>query len=181
MRVPFVYRFLLVACAALSLRAERLDNTEAQARVEARLAEVQQWAADPALIAAVAAQNSTPPAEHATLTQENWAALSELDPLVRTFSKNTVASALRAKKPAWVNEAFVSDARGHKVAFLAKTSNWSHAGKPKHDVPMSGKTWQGKIEVDESTRASQLQIAVPVLQDGKPIGSLVVGIALGRI
>lgn len=42
---------------------------------------------------------------------------------------------------------------------------------------MSGKAWQGRIEVDASTGMRQLQISVPVLDAGKPIGSLVVGLS----
>jgi hypothetical protein len=80
-----------------------------------------------------------------------------------------------------VSEAFVSGADGGKVAFLGKTSNWSHKGKPKHDQPMSGKTWQGQVEVDESSGLQQVQVAVPVLDGGKPIGSLVVGLSVGKL
>jgi hypothetical protein len=68
-----------------------------------------------------------------------------------------------------------------KVAFLSKTTSWSHKGKAKHDVPMAGKTWQGTIEVDKSTGQQQIQIAVPVLDGGKPIGSLVVGLAVAKL
>jgi hypothetical protein len=92
-----------------------------------------------------------------------------------------VADFLKAKKTEAVSEAFVSGAEGTKVAFLAKTSGWSHKGKPKHDLPMSGKTWQGAVEVDESTGLQQVQVAVPVIDGGKPIGSLVVGLSLAKL
>jgi hypothetical protein len=46
---------------------------------------------------------------------------------------------------------------------------------------MAGKTWQGKVEVDESSGLQQLQISVPVIIDGKPAGSLVVGVSLLKI
>ena len=41
-------------------------------------------------------------------------------------------------------------------------------GKPKHDVPMTGKSWQGPVEIDESSGIQQLQISVPVLDDDTP-------------
>jgi hypothetical protein len=104
-----------------------------------------------------------------------------LDPLVRAFSKNPVGLFLKTKKNDLVSEAFVSDAAGLKVGFIAKTTGWCHAGKPKHDVPMTGKTWQGPVEVDESTGQQQVQVAVPVLDGGKPIGSLVVGLGLAKL
>lgn len=65
--------------------------------------------------------------------------------------------------------------------FLSKPSNWSHQGKPKHDEPMVGKTWQGGIELDESTGLQQIQIGVPVLEEDKPIGSLVLGFSISKL
>jgi hypothetical protein len=67
------------------------------------------------------------------------------------------------------------------VAFLSKTSNWSHKDKDKHRVPMTGKTWIGPVEVDESSGQQQVQVAIPVLDGGKPIGSIVVGLSTARL
>ena len=80
-----------------------------------------------------------------------------------------------------MSEAFVSSANGTKVAFLAKTTSWSHKGKPKHETPMTGKVWQGPLETDKSSGVQQIQVAVPVLDGGKPIGSLVVGYAISKL
>jgi len=46
---------------------------------------------------------------------------------------------------------------------------------------MSGKTWTGKPELDESTGVQQVQIGLPVLDNGKPIGSIVVGLNLSKL
>lgn len=171
---------LAFAAAAFSARAADLDPA-VQAKVNAKIAEIKTWAADPAIVAAVAAHNAQLPTDQADMTQEKWKALSLLDPFVRSFTKNEAGVALKAKKADWSTEAFVSDAKGLKVAFLAKPSNWSHAGMPKHEDPMLGKSWQGAVAIDESTGLQQLQVSVPVLKDGKPIGSLVVGLSMGKI
>lgn len=178
-RVVFV---TACACAAapLGLRAADIDAAQ-QAKIAGKITEIEQWAADPVIVAAVAAQNAQLPAEYAAMTQDKWKTLSLLDPFVRAFSKNAAGVALKAKKLAWTTEAFVSDARGCKVAFLAKSTSWCHAGAPKHDVPMTGKTWQGTLATDESTGLQQIQVAVPVRQNGQPIGSLVVGLSLGKL
>lgn len=179
-------RLLRLSCVSIALaavttlQAADLDPS-IQAKVDATFAQLKSWAADPAIVEAVAAHNTALPADHAAMTQAKWKSLSLLDPFVRSFSKNAAGMALKAKKSAWTAEAFISDAKGLKVAFLAKTSGWNHAGSPKHDVPMSGKTWQGSIAIDESTGLQQLQIAVPVLKDSKPIGSLVVGLSLAKL
>jgi hypothetical protein len=160
--------------------AEGLDPA-LQAKVDAKIKEAQTWAADPVIVNAVKAHNATVPADQAAMTQAKWAALTVLDPMVRGFTKNEAAEFLKAKKTPAVTEAFVSDAAGLKVAFLAKTSNWCHKGKAKHDVPMTGKTWQGPVELDESTGQQQLQISVPVLDDGKPVGSVVIGLSVAKL
>lgn len=156
-------------------------DPDVQAKVDARLKDVQAWAADPTLVSAVKAQNASLPAELNGMTQDKWKAATVLDPVVRGLTKNTVGQFLKSKKDDAVSEAFVSDANGCKVGFLAKTSGWCHKGKPKHDDPMAGKTWQGDAEVDESTGLQQVQVAVPVLDGGKPVGSLVVGLSLSKL
>lgn len=174
------FLFVLLFLSAGLLRAAELDAAT-EAKLQAKLAEIKAWAADPAVVGAVSSQNGAPPAEFAAMTQEKWKALTILDPFVRSFSKNPAGQFLKSKKAAWVSEAFLSDAHGVKVAFLSKPSGWSHAGKPKHDIPMSGKDWQGPVELDESTGLQQVQVSVPVLKDGAPIGSLVVGVALSAL
>lgn len=177
---PLAVLALAVLASVSRLLAADLDPA-VQAKIDAAVTEIKTWAADPVLVEAVAAHNTELPAEHAAMTQEKWKALSLLDPFVRSFSKNPAGAALKARKAGWTTEAFVSDAKGCKVAFLAKTSSWCHAGAPKHDVPMTGKTWQGSLTVDESTGLQQLQIAVPILKAGAPIGSLVVGLSPAKL
>lgn len=171
---------LFCACTAALVNAAPLDPA-LQAKVDAQVKLIQAWASDPAIVNAVKAQNASAPADYAAMTQDNWAGLTVLDPFVRGFSKNTAAEYLKSKKTDVVAEAFVSAADGRKVAFLGKTTNWSHKGKPKHDVPMTGKTWQGQVEVDTSSGVQSVQVAVPVLDGGKPIGSLVVGLSVAKL
>ncbi len=169
---------LLFGTAAL--RAQSITPA-VQAKIDLKLKEITTWAADAVIVDAVRAHNAPLPPEQAALNQDKWRALTVLDPIVRGFTKNAAAQLLKNKKDDLITEAFISDAGGFKVGFIAKTSNWTHKGKDKHDVPMTGKAWQGPIEVDESSGQQQLQIAVPVLDGGKPIGSLVVGLSLTKL
>lgn len=153
-------------------------SAKAQAKIDRYIDLAKLIAADPEVIKAVAAQNTQLPAGYAEMTQEKWAALPDSDPFVRAFTKNPAAGVLKGKITTNVSEGFISDALGLKVAFIGKTSNWCHKGKPKHDVPMTGQTWQGKLELDKSSGVMEVQIAVPVVQEGKAIGSLVLGVSL---
>lgn len=176
---------ILIAAALLGASAQLASaaglEPAVQAKVDAMKKQIESWAADPAIVNAVKAYNTTPPADSAAMTQDKWKTLPILDPFVRSFSKNPAGEFLKGKKTDAVSEAFLSGADGNKVAFLAKTSSWCHKGKAKHDDPMAGKVWQGDVEVDESTGLQQIQVAVPVLDGGKPVGSLVVGLSLSKL
>ncbi len=175
--------FLAVSFLALGAtfaRAEALAPAQ-QTLLDSKIGEIKQWAADPVIVKAVVAQNAATPAASAEMTQEKWKSLTLLDPFVRSFTKNEVGAALKARKAAWLAEAFVNDAKGLKVGFLAKTSNWSHGASAKHTQPMAGKTWQGAVEMDESTGLQQVQVSVPVLSEGQPVGSLVVGVSISKL
>jgi hypothetical protein len=172
---------LAVLLGMSQIAAAAKVDAAAQGKVDAKVKEIQGWAADAAIVAAAKAYNSAKSPEAAAMDQPKWAALSVIDPLVRGLTKNPAAEVLKAKKGEVVSEAFLSGADGGKVAFLGKPTNWSHKGKPKHEQPMSGKTWQGDVEVDESSGLQQVQVAVPVLDGGKPIGSLVVGLSIGKL
>jgi hypothetical protein len=177
--VALATSFLLALAVPLALAAEA--DPRVQAAVESVTRDAQAWAADPTIVNAVKAANTNPTDEIKSMTQEKWKSLTLIDPFVRAFSKNPAATFLKSRKSDIVSEAFVSAADGTKVAFLAKTSNWSHKGKPKHDDPMAGKTWQGSIEVDESSGIQQLQIAVPVKDGDHVIGVLTVGINVSKV
>ena len=152
-----------------------------QAKIDVEMVKVKALAADPTIVAAIKAHNAGLTADEKAMTQEKWKTLTLLDPFVRSYSKNPAGLALKAGKSEAMSEAFASGADGVKVAFLSKPSNWNHAGKPKHDVPMTGKSWQGEIELDESTGLQAIQVSVPVLDGATPIGSLVIGLSVNKL
>ncbi len=165
---------------AATLGAEDLTSDQ-KAKVDAKLAQYAAWGTDPAVVKLVKAAEATPPAWAADMTQDKWTALSVLSPEIKDMTKNDLAVWLRAKKEDLVTEILGSANNGIKVAFLAKTTSWNHKGKPKHDVPMTGKTWVGAIEADASTGLKQVQVSFPVLDGGKVIGSIVVGLSLTKL
>lgn len=174
---------IAVAITTLAIAHAQAQQVEpaVQAKIDAMVKQIQSWASDPAIVNAVKAENANPSAAVTAMTQDAWKKLPILDPFVRGFSKNPAAEFLKSKKGDVVAEAFLSAADGHKVAFLSKPSSWIHKGNPKHDVPMTGKTWQGTPETDESTGLQQIQVSVPVLDGDKAIGSLVVGLGINKL
>ena len=172
---------LFVFASTCLLSAQTALTAEQKTKVEAQLKLLSALGTDATVVAAVKAANTTPPAESKGMTQDKWATLSVLSPEVRYFTKTTLADYLKTKKTDLITELFVSGADGTKVAFFSKTTSWSHKGKPKHEVPMTGKTWIGDPEQDQSTGKTQVQIAFPVLDGKTAIGSIVIGLDLSKL
>lgn len=178
------YAWKAATVAALLVAGTGFSQTippEVKANLDKKIKLLQSWSTDAVIVAAVKAHNSNPPAEDKAMTNEKWSKLTVIDPYVRSFSKNALGVYLKTKKDDEISECFVSGADGTKVAFLMKTSNWSHADKDKHKVPMTGKTYIGPVALDESTGLQQIQVGLPVLDNGKPIGSVVVGITVSKL
>ncbi|MDO9182388.1 MAG: hypothetical protein Q7U04_08255 [Bacteriovorax sp.] len=171
-----ILSFLMISGAfAEDLTKEQSDALNKEMEI------IKKIASDPKIVEAVKAVNTTPLADYKDMTQDKWKDLPVLDPKVRYFIKNASAEFLKTKKNEQTTEFFINAADGTKVAFLSKTSNWSHKGKAKHDEPMAGKAWQGKIEMDESTGLKSIQVAVPVLDGAKAIGSFTAGFSITKL
>jgi hypothetical protein len=183
MKTKLLLTLLALGLAGIASQTSGADALDAalQARIDAQLKVVQAWAAEPVIVNAVKAQNTSLPPDLAAMTQDKWKDLSKMDRFVRSFDKNEAGAFLKGKKTDVIIRAFLSDAAGLKVAFTAKTLSWSHKGDPKHETPMTGKTWQGPLEQDKASGLEQVQVSVPVLDGDKPIGSLVVGLSVSKL
>jgi hypothetical protein len=172
---------LAFALAALAAQAVAPLTDEQKAKVNASLKDFSVLGTDPVVVKAVKDFNAAPPPEAVGMTQEKWDGLSALAPEVRAFAKNALAEYLKTKRQPVVAELFVSGANGTKAAFFGKTTSWSHKGKPKHDFPLTGKTWVGAPELDQSSGKVTVQVSFPVLDGTKPIGSIVVGLEVSKL
>lgn len=175
---PIAILAVLVGMCAVSLAAEKELSAAAKAALGKETQTIAGWASAPEIVAAVKEQNAKGPL--AGMDNEKWKAVKRSDPIVKSFQDSPAGQFLAGKVSAGKGlyaEAFLSGAQGEKVAFVSKTSAYIHKGKPKFDQPFTtGKPWQGPVEFDESTQSYTVQVAVPVLDGGKPIGVLVVGI-----
>jgi len=157
---------------------------ELKASLDAQIKQLTPLSTDPEIVKAVKAHNAKPAsAEALAMTNENWHNLSVLDPFVRAVAKAPLSEYLKDKKKsdAAIAKVFVSGADGFKVGFDAKTEHWTHKGMPKHEVPMTGETWIGTVKLDDSTGQQLIQIGLPVLDDGKAIGSIVIGFRVDKL
>jgi hypothetical protein len=169
---------LLLLCSAVSFGQA---PPELQEKLNAQIKQLKQYGTDAQIVAAVKSYNSNPPAEGKGMTNDKWHSLSILDPFVRGIGKSAFSQYLKGLCNDQVVKIFVSGADGGKVGFNSKTEHWTHKGMPKHEVPMSGKTWIGTVKLDDSTGLQMIQVALPVLDGAKPIGSIVFGLRVDKL
>lgn len=173
--------WIVLICTAAALAQA---PPEIKAKLYAEIKQLASLSTDPEIVNAVKAHNAAPAsAEASAMTNDKWHSLSVLDPFVRATAKAPLSEYLKTKKKAdeSIAKIFVSGADGMKVGFDAKTEHWTHKGMPKHEVPMTGETWIGTVKVDDSTGQPLIQVGLPVLDDGKPIGSIVVGLRVDKL
>lgn len=172
-----VVMVLLIAAAAFAQ-----GPPELQAKLNAKIEQLDRLSTDPQVVGAVKAYNSaTPTPEAKAMTNDTWRNLTVFDPFVRTIGKSPLSEYLKTKRDDEVVKIFVSGADGGKVGFDAKTEHWTHKGTPKHEVPMSGKMWVGTVKLDDSTGLQMIQVALPVRDGSKPIGSIVFGLRADKL
>lgn len=187
MKTGFETKFVMVGLllVAAAAPAAALEITPAvQAEIDKQIALVAEWAADPIVVAAVKEQNTKGPI--AGMDNAKWKATRRSDPAVQALVNNPAGKLLKQKIQAsggGLDKAFVSAAQGEKVAFAEKTISYVHKGQEKFDAPMStGKPWHmQKPWFDESLQGYAIQVAVPVLDGGKPIGVIVASVPLAHL
>jgi len=178
MRKLFLLGLLILAAAALSATPLTADQ---KAKVDVQIKQFSTLGTDPVVVQAVKDYIASPPPELKGMTQDNWAKLSVLSPEIKLLTKSNLALYLKSKKTAMVDEMFVSAANGDKVALLSKSSSWNHKGKPKHDIPMTGKIWIDEVQLDESSGKQSVQFSFPVMDGATPIGSIVIGLDVAQL
>jgi hypothetical protein len=179
-----VVAVLAALTTAIIAHAATFEMTPAmQAELDRQKRVVAEWAADPVIVAAVREQNVKGPISG--MDNPKWKTTRRSDPVVKALQSNAAGMMLKARlerSGGAFSEAFLNASRGEKVAFVEKTTSYVHVGQAKFDVPFgTGKPWQGKPEFDESSQTYAVQISVPVLDGGKPIGALVVGVNLSHL
>lgn len=180
-------RSALLLLAALlvpgtALAQTEIDPSELDDVLRAKARTVQHMALNPAVIRAVRRQN----AEELSLTtimerDQAWKKPGRTSQFQRELQLNPAGRFLKAHvrdNPAFV-EAFVTDAQGANVAVYPLTSDYYQGDEDKWASAFDegrGRVRVGTAERDASTGASAVQISAPVMDKGRAIGVLVVGV-----
>lgn len=183
-------RFLTsLPLAILLTAAPALATDDFTPALQAYMAsDIASWAADPALVGAIAAQNAVTggydQAKIDALDQEWQASVGTGDnALVSGVLTGPAADFLRAKVAASggkITEAFVTDAKGLNVAASDPTSDYWQGDEDKFlkVFPAPDGAFISEVEMDESTQRYQGQISLTITDPatGAAIGTLTVGV-----
>ncbi len=139
------------------------------------------------LIAAVQQQNSEGLSLDTIKTRDQaWRAVAGLDDFMRAMTQSDAAKELKKfeqSQPYFI-ELFLMDNQGANVAMTSKTSDYWQGDEAKWQESFKGGVGAlhvGAVEFDESVQAYLVQVSVPVMDAGKAIGAITVGINLDEL
>lgn len=180
MKTP-VFTFLLASTLALAAPA-----AETPARVlEIAQRELPALAQDPAIVAAVVAQNG----QGRTLAaikelDQHWQATPGIGDFMKPVLESPAAQLARSwrQKHKFLSEIIVMDNQGANVAISEKTSDYWQGDEKKFTEPFKGAAFIDQMKFDESTQTYSVQVSVPIVgADGKPIGAICFGIDIENL
>jgi hypothetical protein len=176
---------LAVVVVALSGSAFAQSAGETQKILEREAQTIRAWGSDATVVTAVKAQN----AKRATAAQvkaldEEWAA-GKATALVKQVTTGPCAERLRqliAGNPAY-GESLVMDDQGAIVCATAKTTDYWQGDEAKWQRAFNerkGAIFIDRPKLDESAAQRLAQISVPVVEGGQVIGTMTIGITIGK-
>lgn len=188
-RFQIVY-FLLISSIFISGQffslsiAEEVKNIEPSERmlsiVKRHEATIQKWAKSTVLIEAVKEQNKKAMSlEEIKKIDKKWVE-GEAEAFVKSLQSNKAGKFLydmiQTNTLLFV-EAFVCDNQGAVVAEYPKTTDYWQGDETKFtNCFKSGKEYTNPLIFDESTQTYSVQLSIPVLDNKKTIGVLIVGL-----
>lgn len=140
------------------------------------------WGENPIIVQAVKAQNAKGMTlEEIKAFDERWKATPGIADFMKPYLENECAKELQKLKESapYFAEIFVTDNQGSLVAATDKTSDYWQGDEAKFTECFKGEEgvlYIADVEFDESTQTYLVQVSVPVRDEGKVIGVIVVGI-----
>lgn len=174
--------------AAPGLRAEvKFDADELDALLRVKVRTVQHMALNPLLVRATLRQNMQKlPMDEIKRLDDEWRASKELTPFKQSLQSSQSGRFLKdtVTRLGSLNEAFLTDNQGANVAAYPATSDYWQGDETKWTASFKeaqGEVFIGDLELDESTQTYAVKISAPVIDRGKTIGVLVVGVTVGYV
>lgn len=149
--------------------------------------EIVQAAANSAVVDAVKSQNAKGLSLEKIQSMDNeWKGASEPNDFMKSHLENDAAKALSVleNSSGYLVEFIVTDNQGANVALTGITSDYWQGDEPKFTNAFAdgkGNTYIARPQKDKSTGEVVSQVSVPVMSDGKAIGTLTVGVRMDQL
>jgi hypothetical protein len=165
----------LVLATPMTWAADALP-APVQAKTEQYKKKLVEWAANPVIVAAVKEVNAT--GGVAGMTNGKWNDLDEKDPVVKSFETSKAGTLIRKwEEDTGINKLLLRDEKGNLVASSGKPLVYNNAARPAFANPFKGQVWAAsEIRPDPTTGIKSVQAGAPVMDGGKVIGVIHVGI-----
>lgn len=172
----------LFMLAVTATAQQDISESELEGLLRVKVRTVQHMALNPLLVRAVRQQNASGLTPNEIARREKaWRATKEPTPFKIALQTSPAGRFLKAQveRSTSFNEAFLTDNQGANVAAFPATSDYMQGDEDKWSKSFNGgdgRIFRGELERDESTNTVAVQISAPVLDRGKTIGVLVVGV-----
>jgi hypothetical protein len=174
--------FALLISAAIVKAQPRTPTAELDPPTQAAVEHIRTWTRNAAILGAVREQNALNISLSRIRSIDiSWMTATEPDARMQTLLKNPCAKSLQASTAARAGyrEAFVMDNQGALVCMTRKTSDYWQGDEDKWTKGFAegrGGVYVSEPELDESTGVKLIHISVPIMDGGKAIGVISVGI-----
>ncbi len=169
------------------LFGESFSQEELREILKEKIDDIYWLARHPLLVDATRKQNSKNLSlEKIKTLDKEWTSTKELTPFKKSLQEGKVGNFLMGlvHKKNVFNEIFLTDNQGANVSAYPATSDYWQGDEDKWKKAFNygdGKLYVGPAEFDESTGTNAVQFSVPVLDEDKTIGVLVVGVKVSYI
>lgn len=151
---------------------QELFNTVLKSRVSRYKKYLANLAANPLLVAVVREANKKSFSDH--ISNSEWKLLAEDDPKVLRLNKNETGEMLaKFEKSLAFEKLNVRDAKGYLAAFSSDNTKplvYNAASRPGFENGLKGLWSASEIKPDPTTGKMAVQIAAPIMDEGKVIG-----------
>jgi hypothetical protein len=168
----FLAGAVIALCSATNVSADPI-TPELQAKVEQYKKKLTDWATNPAVIAAVKNSNAKGGLV-AGMSNQKWEELKDNDPVVTGFQTSAAGKYLTTlEEDKGINKLYARDEKGNLVAGSNKPALYNNSVRPPFKNAIGGKPYSDpEAKADPTTLISSVQVSVPIMSDGKPIGVL---------
>jgi hypothetical protein len=179
---------IVLALMVSSVGAQQdFSDSELRELLHVKIRTVQHMALNPVMVRAVRQQNASGlSAEEISRRDKEWRATKELTPFKLSLQTSAAGRFLKqqVQRSSSFNEAFLTDNQGANVAAYPATSDYWQGDEEKWIDCWNGGNGQiyiGALKLDESTNTVAAQVSAPVLDRGKTIGVLIVGVTINYL